>query len=365
VETIPEFDDIVSNVDKERDAKLIHLAASNAEKTAKLDMLSLNANPPITLTGNAQFWMKKPPPNGKKAQMSSSSEKDIKSTVLTSAASMAKAREPQEVAREMLRKKATVSKLKATMRKLKASIKRQSATAKRQAKSRNKERAGTPKTRQNKEPNKENPRESEGYAGKLRKEWGKQQNNQFTNWCNRKALDSGESIFPRYPEDLTPPRKPKYTPEKWEVDSWHYPGGPVNDNRSYCRMWWNGKTGPGQLGQRGSAKLYKNTFQKRVLRGASRYLVGLKYGCTKVVYSKCRHTRWSPKVQILCGCYEIWCPHKDYILANPNDKRKMCFTLRRFFGCFKGGKKKGDFLWVPNCMDTGRSKGPMWELMVF
>jgi len=72
----------------------------------------------------------------------------------------------------------------------------------------------------------------------------------------------------------------------------------------------------------------------------------------------------------VCGCSEIWCPVKEFLLTNPKDKRHKCFTVSKPFGCFKNGKYDADCLGEVNYRDHGRSEyekhvGPFWQLMNF
>jgi len=163
----------------------------------------------------------------------------------------------------------------------------------------------------------------------------------------------------------------------WKAGSFKYPeNGPINDKSSVCRKIWNSPAGPGIAGRKATAKSKKNTFEKTMedMKDSSgSWSVGIKNGCSSIVYfatRKCGHGNCVHETKV-CGCYEIWCPIKNLVLASKDDDRKKCYTLRRYYGCWKREDKymSENWKWVENCEEAQgtsmRGKGPFWELTMF
>jgi len=163
----------------------------------------------------------------------------------------------------------------------------------------------------------------------------------------------------------------------WKAGSFKYPeNGPINDKSSVCRKIWNSPAGPGIAGRKSTAKSKKHNFDKTMedMKDSSgSWSVGIKNGCSRIVYfatRKCGHGDCVHETKV-CGCYEIWCPIKNLVLASKDDDRKKCYTLRRYYGCWKREDKymSENWKWVENCEEAQgtsmRGKGPFWELTMF
>merc|ERR1711988_71849 len=63
------------------------------------------------------------------------------------------------------------------------------------------------------------------------------------------------------------------------------------------------------------------------------------YGAT--LYKEEKGYTSCTRIQV-CGCHEIWCPIKNWVLTDPKDQRQQCFTVSKIFGCFRNGKYTED-----------------------
>jgi len=139
--------------------------------------------------------------------------------------------------------------------------------------------------------------------------------------------------------------------------------GPINDATSFCKNWWNKRSGPGWIGAKASAERYKRHGKLNVMtvtKTSSKlgHVIGLKSGCT----SPMRNTQSSHKSSVIvCGCYEIWCPYKN----NRMSEQGECFTLRVIMGCFKSKGwsykgRKSAWIWHPECRENNGWSQRCW-----
>jgi len=165
--------------------------------------------------------------------------------------------------------------------------------------------------------------------------------------------------------------------DPWATGTYPFPtNGPITDTSSVCRQFWNTPDGPGKIGRRAAGTLLKdvlNQFMVKRTDSSGPWSVGSKIGCSNIQYSATEDCGPSSGVSCnqqtrVCGCYETWCPVKNLVLAAADDSRKKCFTLRRYFGCFRK-RGDGEEKWVEKCFQDQanvlRGRGPFWELSMF
>jgi len=154
--------------------------------------------------------------------------------------------------------------------------------------------------------------------------------------------------------------------DPWAAGMYSYPtNGPITDTSSMCRQFWNTPDGPGQVGRRAAGKLLKDTLTQFMVKrtdSSGAWSVGSKTGCSNIQYSATEEEKCGPGRDIscfhetrVCGCYETWCPVKNLVLAAADDSRKKCFTLRRYFGCFRKMGSDGAMKWVENAFKIKRT----------
>jgi len=148
------------------------------------------------------------------------------------------------------------------------------------------------------------------------------------------------------------------------------PASPLSNDTSHCREWYI-SDGPVKYGSNKAAadalKSAADGTWRKGTKGRSgspptvsamatdgtAWGVGYKHGCTNV-------TSAGGHIFTICGCYEIWCPVRDYVLSHPDDVygrdalgvdgsmavRTTCYSARAVFGCYKSNNSP---TWLDNC----------------